>query len=63
VRSIEGEKADSWLDIEKTSVPDIQPAIAYLIGITSSKAMDKFRDELAEKMWADYQRHLSGREL
>ena len=61
VRSIEGEKADMWLDMEtRLVIPDIQPAVVYPeSSTTSSRKMDKFRDELAEKMWAQYQRYIT----
>lgn len=61
IRLIEGEKADILLDTEtQTPIPNIQPAVAYPEeGTTSSKKMDKFRDEIAEKMWAQYQRYLA----
>jgi hypothetical protein len=51
VQSIEGEKADRWLDIEPQQlIIDIEPVVNYPIGSTSSKKMDKFRDELAQRM-------------
>jgi hypothetical protein len=63
VRSIEGEKADCWLDTEsQDTISDIQPAVAYPEGVTSSKKMDKFRDQLAEKMWAQYQGYITERD-
>jgi hypothetical protein len=57
VRSIEGEKADFWLDTEKSTFIDIQPVVAYPEGTITSRKMDKFRDEIAEKMWTDYCRY------
>jgi len=61
VRSIEGRTADQWLDAETHELlVDVQPAVAYPQGsATSSKKMDKFRDEIAEKMWEQYQSYLT----
>jgi hypothetical protein len=61
VRFSEGDRADILLESESTlgkKVQDIQPAIVYPEGAITSKKMDAFRDQLAEKMWADYQRYL-----
>jgi hypothetical protein len=66
VRTIEGEKADTLLETEKQStVPDVQPVVAYPEGSTgsTSKKMDKFRDELAQKMWDQYQEYLARENL
>lgn len=65
VRSIEGEKADRWLDTEpepQQPIIDIQPVVNYPVGSTSSKKMDKFRDELAQRMWEQYQSYITGRD-
>ena len=61
VRSIEGPSADTFLATEpRLEVHDIQPAISFPeSGATSSKIIDKFRDELAEKIWADYQGYIT----
>jgi hypothetical protein len=63
VRSQEGESADIWLNTEVDRVvPDVQPAVQYppmsTSSTVSSKKMDKFRDELAAKMWTQYQLYL-----
>ena len=63
VRSIEGDSADILLEKEPQEPQvDIQPAIKYPEGQVSSKRMDKFRDELAEKMWKDYQSYITREE-
>jgi len=63
VRSLEGVNADVLLeqesDASRRSRASVQPAVAYPDGAVTSKKMDKFRDELAEKMWSDYQRYLA----
>jgi hypothetical protein len=63
VRFHEGLNADILLEKEsnasRTARESIQPAVVYPEGVISSKKMDKFRDELAEKMWIDYQRYLA----
>jgi hypothetical protein len=41
---------------------DIQPAIRYPNRQVSTKKMDKFRDELAKKMWEDYQSYITREE-
>jgi hypothetical protein len=33
---------------------DVQPAVIYPQGTITSKKMDIYRDQLAERMWADY---------
>lgn len=60
VRSIEGDSADILLASE-SQLPsqDIQLAVAYPSGQVSSKKMDQFRDELAKKMWEDYQSYIT----
>jgi hypothetical protein len=63
VRSQEGESADIWLNTEvERVVPNVQPAVQYppvsTSSTASSKKMDKFRDELAAKMWTQYQLYL-----
>jgi hypothetical protein len=66
VRSLEGQSADNWLDIEtegNREKENIQPAVAYPEGSSiSSKKMDKFRDSIAEKMWAQYQGYITERD-
>ena len=62
VRSKEGDRADIFLEKETNSgkkAQDIQPVIVYPERAVTSKKMDNFRDELAERMWADYQRYIS----
>jgi hypothetical protein len=62
VRSIEGDKADIFLEAENdedNGLRDIQPVVPYPTGIVTSKKMDTFRDELAERMWADYQIYIN----
>ena len=64
VRLVEGDKADRWLDTESRrddAMKDIQPAVSYPDDATSSKKMDKFRDDIAEAMWAQYQGYIMGR--
>jgi hypothetical protein len=61
VRFIEGDAADILLESEvdlKKRTLDIQPAIEYPEGVVTSKKMDAFRDDLAERMWADYQKYI-----
>jgi hypothetical protein len=61
VRQREGPNADVLLEDEpeKAKNKEPQPAIPLPVDIkTSSKAMDRFRDDLAEKMWKDYQIYL-----
>jgi hypothetical protein len=61
VRFREGDKADILLESEGNSekrVQDIQPAIEYPEGTITSKKMDAFRDNLAERIWSDYQRYI-----
>jgi hypothetical protein len=65
VRLCEGENVDRLLEseLEKEQGKDIQATVPLPYDIeSSSKAMDKFRDQLAEKMWADYQRYLQSQE-
>jgi hypothetical protein len=38
---------------------DVQLAIVYPQGAITSKKMDIYRDQLAEKMWVDYQQYNS----
>jgi hypothetical protein len=38
--------------MELNDIVDIQPAVIYPEGTASLKKMDKFRDNIAEKMWA-----------
>lgn len=60
VRSIEGEQADSTLEKQaKIALTDIQPAVVYPESATTSKRMDTFRDQLAEKMWIQYQGYIN----
>jgi len=61
VRSIEGVVADAWLDTEtqRGSSTNIQPVVGFPVGVVSSKKMDQFRDEIAKKMWEDYQDYLT----
>jgi hypothetical protein len=59
VRSKEGKEADNSLNLQSIPVEDIQPAVAYPQGSISSKKMDQFRDEIAEKMWSDYQNYIN----
>ena len=58
VRLIEGSNADAWLDLEVDKEvevrQDIQLAVEYPIGLASLKKIDKFRDDIIEKMWAQY---------
>jgi hypothetical protein len=66
VRSKEGPNADMYLEPESTATrrarEQVQPAIVYPEGVVGSKKMDKFRDQLAERMWADYQRYITAPE-
>jgi hypothetical protein len=64
VRSIEGATADQYLATEPTVViSNIQPAVVFPDSSNpSSKKMDKFRDELAEKMWRQYQGYITERD-
>lgn len=60
VRSIEGDTADILLETESQKpLQDIQPAVTYPDSQVSSKRMDKFRDEIAKKMWEDYQNYIT----
>jgi hypothetical protein len=63
---IKGENADiADILLATESQPplqDIQPVIAYPTGTISSKKMDQFRDELAKKMWEDYQYYITREE-
>jgi hypothetical protein len=61
VRSKEGDRADIYLDTEREGgrSQDIQPAIVYPQGVVTSKKMDTFRDQLAERMWDDYKRYIN----
>jgi hypothetical protein len=59
VRSQEGEKADKHLASQSIILDDIQPAVEYPQGLVSLKKMDKFRDEITEKMWTDYQNYIN----
>lgn len=57
VRIKEGDRADILLKSEDNSgkrTPDIQPVVEYPEGTITSKKIDTFRDDLAERMWADY---------
>jgi DDE superfamily endonuclease len=61
VRQKEGQDADKYLDLKE--LEDKEPGDnTTKEGIKdktpSTQAMDKFRDELAEKMWKDYQQYL-----
>jgi hypothetical protein len=60
VRSIEGDTANILLDESSLDRPprDIQPLVEYPKGAITSKKMDAFQDQLAERMWADYQRYI-----
>lgn len=60
VRNIEGVNADILLHQETpdqvTGREAIEPRVVYPIDEeVTSKVMDRFRDEIAEKMWVDYQ--------
>jgi hypothetical protein len=58
---IEGDAADNLLNkvISSEERPwDIQPAVEYPKDTITSKRIDAFRDQLAEKMWVDYQRYI-----
>jgi hypothetical protein len=63
VRTIEGVNADILLENEsatsRRSREAVQPLVEYPEGVVTNKKMDKFRDELAERMWSDYQRYLA----
>jgi hypothetical protein len=62
VRLEEGANADIYLESEgdlREKAQDIQPAVGYPEGAVTSKRMDAFRDELAERMWVDYKRYLN----
>jgi hypothetical protein len=60
VRSIEGEQADIRLNKEaQVALADIQPLVVYPENATTSRRMDIFRDELAEKMWIEYKRYIA----
>ena len=61
VRIKEGETADTLLNAESPldETDDIQPAVVYPESTMSSKKMDRFRDELAEKMWVQYQGYIA----
>ena len=62
VRGIEGPNADIFLEADtedKRANEATQPSIIYPEGVVTSKKMDGFRDQLAEQMWADYQRHIN----
>jgi hypothetical protein len=62
VRSEEGIMADKFLETGRDTIviaEDIQPVIMYPAGSNTSKRMDNFRDELAERMWVDYKSYLS----
>jgi len=61
VRQREGESADILLESEdQEPLRDVQPAVRYPEGQVSSKKMDKFRDEIAQKMWEQYQGYVTG---
>jgi hypothetical protein len=64
VRSLEGIAADYWLETESQEGPatDIQPTVSYPKDSTSSKKMDKFRDELALHMWEQYQSYITNKD-
>ena len=57
VRLKEGNRADFWLETEPNVFEDIQPAVIYPQGMITSKKMDIYRNQLAERMWADYLRY------
>lgn len=62
MRGIEGPNADIFLEADtedKRANEATQPSIIYPEGVVTSKKMDGFRDQLAEQMWADYQRHIN----
>src|ERR1700709_947933 len=60
VRSIEGVNADILLETEGNQErgKEQQVAVEYPKGVVTSRQMDRFRDEIAEKMWIDYQQYL-----
>jgi hypothetical protein len=62
VRQKEGRSADCLLEPETAQQRGVrerkQPNIEYPEGVITSKKMDKFRDKLAEQIWADYQKYL-----
>lgn len=66
VRSKEGLNADILLEPESVTTrrarEQVQPAVIYPEGTVSSKKMDAFRDQIAEKMWVDYQRYITQEE-
>jgi hypothetical protein len=66
VRSKEGPNADILLEPESITTrrarEQVQPAVIYPEGTVSSKKMDAFRDQIAEKMWVDYQRYITQEE-
>jgi hypothetical protein len=41
-------------------IEDIQPVVRFPDGQVSSKKMDKFRDQIAKKMWDQYQSYITG---
>lgn len=65
VRSMEGENTDDSLETEEHNpVPDIQPVVVYPTDTAvSAKKIDKFRDDLAAKMWDQYQDYLRRGEI
>jgi hypothetical protein len=61
VRFIERDAADIFLESEvdlKKRTLDIQPAIEYPKRVITSKKMDAFQNDLAERMWADYKKYI-----
>jgi hypothetical protein len=62
VRGIDGPNADILLEADtedKRAKKATQPSLIYPKGEVTSKKMDGFRDQLAEQMWADYQRYIN----
>jgi hypothetical protein len=62
VQGIEGPNADMLVEADtedKGAKEATQPSIIYPEGVVTSKKMDGFRDQLAEQMWADYQRYIN----
>lgn len=62
VRSVEGTNADIYLERESHKEggekESVQPVVDYPEGVVTSKTMDRFRDQIAEKMWEDYQHYI-----
>ena len=63
VRAKEGPTADNWLDTEQEEreEEDIQPIVSLPEGVVSSRRMDQFREDIATRMWLDYQTELTRR--